>query len=524
LKKKIYIIIILLLSTFIGISSQTVLSGNSYLFNPYLINPAYAGNYGYLNTSFQYIQTAQSITGAPKFVNLSIESPVYKTMSLGGRIYNQSEGLFNNFSANLDYAYKLKLNRRQFLSFGITAGFQSRQVEYSEIIAEDPTAIMDVASRNYEGLSFDAGAGFVYQIDKFELSLSAPQLFESKKNYGTIIRTMANYSFIARNGDIILKPALLADYNPNSPFFYDINITSYYKKQYFMGIAYRNSPGMVFSAGFVVKDLSLSYGIAFSLNSVSSVFNQVHEISISYGFRKLKPLQIDTLREPDINTITKIDSVNRNSDINLVQQENTTDSVNISNNEAVKPVYVIQEAGKGVYVIKQVSPDSIENGLDNLKYITEEQMEKLDKDSIIASKLLMEMETSRKVRNYEIVEVGDGLFTFQWKKGNNRESEASGFSEDMVDSLLVTDEVINNLGAKKQTITESDFYTIELLIDESNKSLLLDASIAMQTWFETDGSGNFKYFYGKYKTYDDAKNIQFQLMKNNNIKTEIIKL
>jgi type IX secretion system PorP/SprF family membrane protein len=494
-----------------------------YLENPYLLNPAYAGNNAYLNSSFVIRQTSASIPGAPAYYNLSVESPIYKSMSLGTRLISQSEGLFNVLSGYLDYAYKLKLSQHQSLSFGISAGFQSRQVKYSDIIAEDPNAIIEVVSKNYEGFSFETGAGMVYQINKLGVSLSIPQLFESKKNLGTDFRTLVTYQITPRNKDIMFKPAIFFNYNPNAPVLYDLNLTTYYKNQYFLGLAYRNSPGMIFSAGFMIKNLTLSYGIELSLKKQSSIFNQVHEISISYVFRQIKSQTHDNVSDTTLDFIAKKDTTKIKPDTAFVNVKNENDTLIVRYTDNKKPAYILQEAGKGIYVIKQLDSDAtiIHTGQKN--YITDEEMQNLDKDSLIASRLMMEMEKTRQDKNYEIIEVGDGLYSFRWKKEKNNDNNKEEFNDSMVDSVLMTDRIIPNLENNRQDTIADNIYTIQLLFDESNRSFLLDAEIALQTWFETDSNGKFLYFYGKFKTFDEASIDLSKLGKYPNIKSKIIK-
>ncbi|MBL4652832.1 MAG: PorP/SprF family type IX secretion system membrane protein [Flavobacteriales bacterium] len=94
----------------VSISQQLpVHSGNNT--NPFLYNPAVAGNKPYVDFRLQHKSQWLGIEGAPNTQILSIHSSVdKKNYGLGGFIYNDKAGVLSNTGLNLSYSYHLKLS------------------------------------------------------------------------------------------------------------------------------------------------------------------------------------------------------------------------------------------------------------------------------------------------------------------------------------------------------------------------------------------------------------------------------
>jgi type IX secretion system PorP/SprF family membrane protein len=471
--------------------SQVIFTGNLYYSNPYSLNPAYAGYKGLLSAQMYFRQTSASFDGAPVVIGLGVHSPIYKNVSLGARFYKESEGLFENLSVMIDYAYSLKLTNSQSLRFGLGTGFKSNQIDYSKIIAEDPSAIIEVASKNYEGLFFQTGAGITYNWKLFDLSFSVPQLFESKKIINPEYCTLLSYRFNLKREDITLKPSVLLRFNKGKPTLYDLNLAAYWKNLFFISLAYRNRPGMVFSAGFNFKDLSISYAYETGLQNYSNLFDQIHEISISYSFSKKKTVPKDSIPGHDFPLVSKNDSLK-------------SDSIHKSN---IAKIATIKKN-----VVSYNDSLKIKLNVDTLYTVAADTNK-----------------TEPNLDDYEVIQVGDGIYSVSYKK-NATDSAKFNINHyySIINDSIVANKLLNKISRenlnKKDTsqILEKGFYTIRIYVDDSNKTILRDAEISMDTWFEIDNQDKFIYYLGHFDNIEDAQNRVLKLKKYDNLKSEIV--
>jgi type IX secretion system PorP/SprF family membrane protein len=435
-------------------------------------------------------------------------------MSLGGRIYNQSEGLFNFVTLFADYSYVLKVRKDQTIRFGLSTGLVSNQINHAAIIADDPSAIIEVANRNFKGMYFESAVGVLYTWDKFELSISLPQLFGSKRGFNPDYYSFISYNFYIKPYDIEIKPSILTRFNAQKPFLYDINIQSTWKKKVFAGLAYRNRPGIILSTGFYLKDFMLAYAMEFGLQKQSSIFSQIHEISMSYAFKK-KNGQIQ--KQPDDPILPIITDTNNGK----------TDSTENSEMPPKKFAYKLTETGKGLYVLSLVPTDSISDN-NPQQYILSQDPDKLiDPDSALTSQILEKLKLDTKNNKFSISDLGKGLYAI------NIENNQLDSADNQTNKLIFehTDEMANeiiyqiNSGiSQKQEEHAIEFYSIELLINESNKNLLRDAEISINTRFESDKDGNISYFYGNFKSEAEAREAIKKLSKFENLHTRLILL
>ena len=477
------------------IYSQTILSGNLYQENPYFLNPAYAGYREILSVSLDYRQTANTVKGAPVLIAAAIDMPVLRGMSLGTRFFKQSEGLFNNLSFFLDYSYRFRLNSDQTLSFGMATGLKSNQINYSEIVADDPSAIIDIASKNFEGVFFQGAAGITYNRKLLEIAFSVPQLFETKKSINPDYFSMVSYKFILNKKNLTLKPSVLLKYKSNTPLTFNTSLNAYWKDFFCIGAGYINRPALVFLTGFNFRKFSISYATEMGLQKNNSAFTQLHEISITYSLKNKKTAPIDTTKNQEFPLVAKNDSIKTDS-----MSQNTKNN-NVQLNDTLQNTVV------------QLETDSLNSA---------QSHHSTDSTNI-------ENETFKpNIEDYEIIYVGDGLYSVKLK--NPLPDSLTNIP--VIDSSLsknytITDELIDKISKENNNENEDvgkGYYTIQLMIDETNKYILRDAEIATNTNFDRTKEGKFLYYFGHYKSIEEAEEDLPRLKSYPNLEFKIINI
>ncbi|MBN2756642.1 MAG: PorP/SprF family type IX secretion system membrane protein [Bacteroidales bacterium] len=520
--KNIFVFIIITFYSNIVIS-QTILNSNLYFINKYQLNPAYTGSEGSLYSFLNYRNTSSFVEGAPVFFSLSLHSPFFDNMGAGLRFSNTKEGLFNNTNAFIDYRYKVNFKAQQSISFGISAGLESNKMDYGLIIAENQAAIIDVASKNYVGTNFETSAGISYKFKNLDLGFSIPQLFENKNIIGLSYVTIANYNYQLKNNNIELKPSLLFVKNPKSLVLYDINLQTIWKKQYWLGISYKNRPGFVFSAGLSFINLNIGYAIEIGTEKYSNIFNQIHEISIAYNFKKKIKSPNDSLFVNNNLLIIK-NTISIKKDSSAKSEKNITKSINNTDSTTIKSVENIiinksentddinktkfKETGNGVYILHNSVSDT--NNFENQSV-----------DSLVINSMLDDIE-NKKTNNLkenldtlEYVEVGNGIYRIKNNKTNQYiDFKNDSISEEILNSVIFEEK--SNKTQKKQA-TNKIQYTLKIHIDNSNQVILYEPKISEKIHPKINKEGKIDYYYGKYNNIEEAKK-QIEILKKSGIK------
>src|SRR5258708_2111362 len=126
----------LLALSFIGIFGEGICQQRPiqslYMFDPLLINPAYAGTQIQLTMTAIYRNQWVNLDGAPRTFTASMHSGFYNAkMGLGVIVGNDQIGIHNDASFYGIYSYKINLTRETTLSMGIQGGFNNIRSDYN---------------------------------------------------------------------------------------------------------------------------------------------------------------------------------------------------------------------------------------------------------------------------------------------------------------------------------------------------------------------------------------------------------
>ncbi|WP_400078702.1 PorP/SprF family type IX secretion system membrane protein [Winogradskyella sp. R77965] len=302
LRKKYYhlslSLLILLLKCNLSYSQQTA-SFPEYNFNPFIINPAYAGLLSMAeatiaNTGFS------SFEGAPKNFNLSFHMPVSEgKMGFGAAIIRDEIGVTKSTNAFVAYSYKIFFdfkNDRPYwqnyqpgsLSFGITAGLQQYQDNLLELNIIDDINF----SENINATIPTIGAGFLFNHSRFYVGVSAPNLVGTSLASDNAIKLnfpiygYFGYRFFSnRFENFMLKPSLFLKHEKGAPFLADLNMSVSYKNKFELGAGYRTNSSFNLLAGIY---LFKSFRVIYQYNIVTndSPFANTHGLVCSFRFKE----------------------------------------------------------------------------------------------------------------------------------------------------------------------------------------------------------------------------------------------
>ncbi|MCC4214374.1 PorP/SprF family type IX secretion system membrane protein [Leeuwenhoekiella parthenopeia] len=249
-----------------------------YMYNPLVINPAYAGNRGVTSILMLHRSQWVGLDGAPRTQNLSVHSPIgVGKVGLGFSLVNDALGPARETYFNADFSYTIETGLEGKLSFGLKGSLNLLDVDFSRT---NPFNVGDPFLINIDNkLSPNVGVGIFYHNEKFYGGLSAPQLLQT--NHFDRSGTQTAETFVAEerihyyglagyvfdlSSDVKFKPSTLVKMVAGAPLAVDVNANFLFYDKLTLGASYRWSAALSGLVGFQIND-GLLIGFAYDRES-----------------------------------------------------------------------------------------------------------------------------------------------------------------------------------------------------------------------------------------------------------------
>ena len=190
--KKIFLLAILFLMSFLDVNAQQAPHYTQYMYNMNIINPAYAGSKENLSFGLLYRKQWIQIEDAPTTFSFSGSSPVGKNVGLGLSILSDRIGPVEENNIYGDFSYTLNLGGEKRLALGLKAGVTFQKIGLRSIIQPTLPDPNDGAfQENTNNSKFNIGTGLFYYTDNYYLAFSIPNMLKSVhldyngRKYGT---------------------------------------------------------------------------------------------------------------------------------------------------------------------------------------------------------------------------------------------------------------------------------------------------------------------------------------------------
>ncbi|MEC3906860.1 type IX secretion system membrane protein PorP/SprF [Tamlana sp. 2201CG12-4] len=288
MKVKIFIVLIL---CGLSVCAQQETQYTQYMYNMSMVNPGYVINEpGVVQVGSLYRTQWVGIEGAPKTANAFAHIPLndkielsvnYLNDNIGGNI-NISENMFN-----IDAAYKISLNNRLNVSFGLKLG-----IDHLNFSAIGSNVASDPLFGNTNKTVFNVGAGVFLFKDNYYVGLSSPNLIPSNLNINSEILynekphvfLIGGYVFDI-NDKFKVKPSTVLKYVGGVPLSFDVSTNVLYLEKFELGISYRYQDAISGLAGFnITSNLKLGYAYDFNTSKLKTFNNGSHEFILLYKF------------------------------------------------------------------------------------------------------------------------------------------------------------------------------------------------------------------------------------------------
>ncbi|PKA83671.1 type IX secretion system PorP/SprF family membrane protein [Ulvibacter sp. MAR_2010_11] len=315
MKHSYFTLIVLILLGIFSSNAQQDPQYTQYMYNTQVVNPAYAGSREALSFGLLYRTQWVGFEGAPKTGTFTVNSPIgsLDNMGLGLSIVRDEIGPSIESNVNIDYSYSINTSDEGKVSFGLKAGLDILDVDFTKLNIADQG---DVFENNIDNkLQPQIGAGVYYNTEKFYAGLSVPNFLTTKHFDKSTLEDIQNGGF---NGSVTaaerlhyfliagyvfdvsenlkFKPATLVKAVSGSPLQWDVSANFLLYEKVTLGAAYRWSAAMSALVGFQATDeIFIGFGYDYQTTDIESYSDGSYEIMLRFDLFK-KPERVLTPR------------------------------------------------------------------------------------------------------------------------------------------------------------------------------------------------------------------------------------
>lgn len=333
---KLILIICFLLSWLSFVQGQQTPIVSQYFYNPYLINPALAGQSRDMKVFMLYRHQWVGIPDSPETQVLTIDGPLNdKKIGLGMNVTNDVSHIIGRLTAMLSGAYTVSFAKNNEISLGMSAGILRNQLDFDKIRADvtDPGILLNVENRT----TLEGNAGLSYRVNKFRVGIVTEQLFNRSITYqNTADFRQASFSLVRHylittqysfsiNNDLELTPLVLFRSAQGLPAQLDVNATLRYRDILWTNLVYRHQAGIGLAAGAQINErLMVGYSYEIPTSDLRHVSSGSHELMIGMRFpsgnhkqptpRAIKTKMMDDIKRESNAQFEKLDAIQQQSE------------------------------------------------------------------------------------------------------------------------------------------------------------------------------------------------------------------
>jgi len=274
------------------IAAQNRLAINQYMLNPGVYNPAaidvttkFGGN---LIARKQWMRQ----DNAPETYLLNGHYNFSRNHGVGFMASNDRIDLFNQMEVSANYAYRVWIQDKVAIGFGVKAAFYSKSLvsdRYTYFSPLEPT-LQDGALKQ-SGVNF--GAGISVTSHNFDFNVSMPYLvannlpksdpywLETASNH---VYASAGYKIRMNHDDFILYPTAMVKAVGGSPTQGSLDINMLFNQLVWVGVGAKTDNTIVGSFGFFFYNgLRIIYNFDSAVFTRHSNLGVSHELSVGYA-------------------------------------------------------------------------------------------------------------------------------------------------------------------------------------------------------------------------------------------------
>ncbi|MDR0230338.1 MAG: type IX secretion system membrane protein PorP/SprF [Flavobacteriaceae bacterium] len=271
-----------------------------YMYNPGIINPAYASSKNHMTIFGNYRAQWIGMDGAPKTANISLTAPIGDSgLAYGVHFLNDRIGVTDENTVALDLSYAINLNDEYKLAFGVKGQGNFISVDYTKLsiyYPMDPSTQADINGK----FTPNVGVGAMLYSDRTYFGISAPSMItthrykEEEKEVAILRQKTTFYAtaghIIDINQDLLFKPAIMMKATSGAPFQVDLTANFLLYDKFTAGLSYRWDAAVSGLVGFQInKGLMVGYSYDAETSNLARYNSGSHEIFLKFDlFSKLR--------------------------------------------------------------------------------------------------------------------------------------------------------------------------------------------------------------------------------------------
>jgi len=264
-----------------------------YMNNILSINPAYASVGSTVELNLLSRNQWVGIDGAPVTQSLSAMMPLNNIYTgVGLSFIADKIGPVRQTGVYVDYSFKVRMDYRTYLSFGLKAGGNYFSTDYSILEVNDqgdPLLANDVTRRFLPNF----GIGVFFYNERFFTGVSVPKLMENQIHdvgYSSQLASKEEMHLFAIGGyvfdinrDVKFKPYTMIKCVPNSPISVDLSAHLLFYERLWVGANWRIGDAVgAMAQMFVTKQLKVGYAYDVTATDLNSFNKGTHEILLNF--------------------------------------------------------------------------------------------------------------------------------------------------------------------------------------------------------------------------------------------------
>lgn len=299
MKTKSILALVVLILVSNGVKAQYDAMFTQYMFNEMFINPAVAGSKDAMNVTMLHRQQWMNFPGRPVTTTFALHGPLMNNkMGLGLSVLNERIGKLNRNLVYATYAYRVKIDKKSTLAFGLNGGIHNQVNKLSELKAIEEGDLQ--TSQNTPSLlAPNFGFGTYFNSEKWYVGLSIPRMIDDAyvfEQNGSIKQTISvkpeKFHYYLTGGYVFtlgeslkLKSQAMIKMVQNAPIQFEVNANFLIKEMIWAGASYRSGSNVAAILGIQVSPQFLAtYSYDYGLNAIQKYSQGSHEIALSYLF------------------------------------------------------------------------------------------------------------------------------------------------------------------------------------------------------------------------------------------------
>lgn len=272
-----------------------------YTFNPFIVNPAYAGNNNYYqahtNSRYQFL----GIENAPVTTLLCFHGPhTTQPMGWGGTIFNDNQGALSKFGVYGSYSYTVPVKEDMNVSFGLQAGIINHTVDLTKVTFLHTE--YSITEQSFNSLLPDATFGVFFDATQYYVAATLDQLFGNSieiyndtlvlsqtlnklKNHASIMGGYIHHI----SPTIILEPYGSIRKTAQTPLQIEAGAKISYNNIIWFGSHIRTGGACIMYFNYNYRDLlSFAYAYDITYSAIRKESFGSHEILLGFRFNTIK--------------------------------------------------------------------------------------------------------------------------------------------------------------------------------------------------------------------------------------------